>query len=79
MALQVLLAATLRKYFPDYDHAVGLEVHLKRGMTVLEMARQINLPVEDVKLILVNGRAAKWDTVLQGDERVALFPPVGGG
>ena len=79
MALQVLLAATLRKFFPDYDHAIGLKVHLKPGMTVRELAQQINLPVDDVKLILVNGRAAKWDTVLQGDERVAVFPPVGGG
>jgi sulfur-carrier protein len=79
MPLQVLLAATLRKFFPEYDHAVGLEVNLKPGMTVREMAQQINLPADDVKLILVNGRAAKWTTVLQGDERVALFPPVGGG
>jgi len=79
MALQVLLAATLRKYFPDYDHAAGLEVQIQPGTTVKELAARLNLPVADIKLIMINGRAGNWDTVLQGDERVALFPPVGGG
>jgi sulfur-carrier protein len=32
-----------------------------------------------VRLIMVNGIASKWDAALKGDERVALFPPVGGG
>jgi len=79
MALQVLLAATLRKYFPAYDHATGLEVQIEPGTTVRELAEQLQLPVDDVKLIMVNGLAAKWDTVLEGTERVAMFPPVGGG
>lgn len=79
MALQVLLAATLRKCCPDYDHATGLKVEIQPGKTVRDLAEQLQLPVDDVKLIMVNGLAAKWDTVLHGDERVALFPPVGGG
>ncbi len=79
MALQVLLAATLRKYFPDYDHAAGLVVEIEPGLTVGELAANLKLPIDEIKLIMVNGLAAKWDTVLQGNERVALFPPVGGG
>ena len=79
MALQVLLAATLRKYFPGYDHAAGLEVSIEPGTTIRELAEQLHLPVDDVKLIMVNGLAAKWETVLKGTERVAMFPPVGGG
>ena len=79
MALQVLLAATLRKYFHDYDPAGGLEVQIQPGITVKNLAVQLGLPVADIKLIMINGRAGNWDTVLQGEERVALFPPVGGG
>ncbi|MCK8603965.1 MoaD/ThiS family protein [Desulfoferrobacter suflitae] len=79
MALQVLLAATLRKYFPDYDHANGLTVPIRAGMTVRDLAEQLKLPVADIKLIMIDGRAANWETVLYGNERVALFPPVGGG
>ncbi len=79
MAIQLFLAATLRRYVPDYDANTGHAVDVPPGTSVLELARRVGLPQKDVKLIMVNGIAAKWDTVLQGDERVGLFPPVGGG
>jgi len=79
MALKVFLAATLRKYVRGYDGAVGLDLEIPPGSTVADAARLLGIPREDVKLIMVNGRGSKWDTVLQGDERLGLFPPVGGG
>jgi len=79
VAIQLFLAATLRRYVPGYDAHSGYEVGVLPGATVLSLAHQAGIPDKEVKLIMVNGLAAKWDTVLQGDERVALFPPVGGG
>jgi molybdopterin converting factor small subunit len=79
MALQVFLAATLRKYSQGYDGAVGIRMEVKPGATVLDVARELTIPEEEVKLIMVNGIGSKWNTVLSGDERVAFFPPVGGG
>ncbi|GLI34476.1 MoaD/ThiS family protein [Desulforhabdus amnigena] len=79
MALKVLLAATLRKHVPGYDGAVGHEMEVPPGATVRDVARQLGIPEDEVKLIMVDGIGCKWETVLKGDERVALFPPVGGG
>ncbi len=79
MALQVLLAATLRRYIPGYDAATGYFLELGPGATVHEVAAYLGIPEDEVKLIMVNGIGSQWDTVLRGDERVALFPPVGGG
>lgn len=79
MALQVFLAANLRQYVQGYDGAVGLKVEVDPGATVLDVARALAIPEEEVKLIMVDGIGSKWDTVLKGDERVAFFPPVGGG
>jgi len=79
MAIQLFLAATLRRYVPGYDANTGHFVEVLPGITVLDLARQLGLPDQEVKLIMVNGIGAKWGTVLQGDERVGLFPPVGGG
>jgi molybdopterin converting factor small subunit len=79
MALKVLLAATLRKYLPGYDAATGYEMEIQPGGNVRVVARNLGIPEQEVKLIMVNGIGASWDTVLRGDERVALFPPVGGG
>ncbi len=79
MALQVFLAATLRKYVADYNPATGCEITGKTGATVREIASLLQIPEEEVKLIMVNGIGSTWETSLAGNERVAFFPPVGGG
>ena len=79
MAVQLLLAATLRRYVTGYDANTGHHIEVVCGSTILDLAQQLGVPDKEVKLIMVNGVAARWDKVLQGDERVALFPPVGGG
>jgi sulfur-carrier protein len=79
MAIQLFLAATLRSFVPGYDPNTGFAVDIPPGATVRDLADQVGVPARDVKLIMVNGIGAKWETVLQGDERVGLFPPVGGG
>lgn len=79
MALTLILAATLRKYFPNYDPASGQTVEIRSGISIRDLVRQLKIPEDEVKLIMVDGVAAQWDRALQGNERVALFPPVGGG
>ena len=79
MPLTILLAATLRKYIPGYDPAVGYELEIDPGTSIRQLARLLLISEQEVKLILVNGIHEDWDTVLQGSERLALFPPVGGG
>lgn len=79
MALTVLLAATLRKYIPGYDAADGHTIAIDQGTSVRDVAQRLLIPEHEVKLIMVNGVHGDWDTLLTGDERLALFPPVGGG
>jgi len=43
------------------------------------VCRKINIPVEKIKVIMINGKSESFDYILKGDERVGLFPPVGGG
>jgi sulfur-carrier protein len=79
MPLTIILAATLRQYVPSYDAGVGHQLEIAEGVSVRDVARRLRIPVEEVKLIMVDGIHADWDTVLKGKERVAFFPPVGGG
>jgi len=79
MPVTVFLAASLRKYVPDYDAASGLAIAVPPGSSVRDLAQRLGIPEEEVKLIMANGIHADWDTVLTGNERIALFPPVGGG
>jgi molybdopterin converting factor small subunit len=79
MAVRLMLAATLRKYVPCYNAETGYEVSVEPASTVRDLSRQLRIPEKEVKLIMIEGVAAGWDTTLAGNERVALFPPIGGG
>ncbi len=79
MAIQLILAATLRKYVPGYNGETGHEVIVEPGTTVGKLSQMVGIPESEVKLIMVGGVSAEKDTTLAGNERVALFPAVGGG
>ena len=79
MAVQVIVTAIPQKYIQGYDPAVGAPVEVTPGTTVRELVESLGIPESDVKLVMVDGVSAGWDRRLSGGERVALFPPVGGG
>lgn len=79
MALQVFLSTSLRGRFPDYNAQSGIILEMDKGATVGDLLRVLDIPASDVKIIMVNGRAAEPSQPLQGDERIGLFPPLGGG
>lgn len=74
-----MLAANLRKYVSGYDGSTGHDLEVEPGSTVRDIARQIAMPEEEVKLIMIDGVGSEWETTLTGNERVAFFPAVGGG
>lgn len=79
MPLKVFLSSSLRKYVSQYNPVEGIEFELDDKSTVAEICRKINVPVEQIKVIMVNGRNAEFDSVIKGNERIGLFPSIGGG
>ncbi len=75
----MILAATLRKYVQGYNGETGFEVSVEPGTTVGALARQLGIPEEEVMLVMIDGATAGKEAMLAGNERVALFPAVGGG
>ena len=49
------------------------------GMPVEALLVQLKIPLSEAKLIFINGIKRDLQTLLQGGERVGIFPPVGGG
>jgi hypothetical protein len=39
----------------------------------------MKIPTDKIKIVMINGKSEKLDYVIQGDERVGLSPPIGGG
>ena len=79
MTVKVLLSSSLRRYVPQYDPSSGVDLKVDKGMSVAEVCRLMNVPVEKIKIVMVDGRHGSLKYLLKGDERIALFPAVGGG
>ena len=78
MRIETRLFATLRKYVPDAPQGV-LTMDVPDGVTVAELLRLLGVNAADVHLIMVNGQGSAPERVLAGNDRVGLFPPIGGG
>lgn len=70
----VKLFATLRE---GRSKTVDFPYH--EGLTTGEIIDALNIPLEDVSILLVNGRSAETTRVLTLGDYVSIFPPVGGG
>jgi molybdopterin converting factor small subunit len=79
MSVHVKLSATLRDHVPGYVPAEGLRVDVRPGETVAGLARALGLPSDQLKIIMLNGIHANPDALVTDGDRVAFFPPVGGG
>jgi sulfur carrier protein ThiS len=70
------LYAELRRFS---EGKPSLEVEFAEGATIAKIMEQFSIPLEQTRLIFVDGRAARAEDVLQGGEKVEVFSAVGGG
>ena len=52
---------------------------ISAGTTVAQIVDGMHIPRSQAKLVFINGIRKDLETSLQGGERVAVFPPLGGG
>lgn len=88
MKIQVKLFATLVQSLPgpvlaQYPEAVRsghpFELEIPEGSTLVDLVANLALPIAEIKVIFVNGRAQPLDYRLQAGDTVGIFPPIGGG
>lgn len=79
MPVVISLSTTLRQHVPGYRPDQGLALAWDGHGSALELARKIGLPIEDVKITMLNGRRVELNTPVKDGDRVAFFPAVGGG
>jgi molybdopterin converting factor small subunit len=80
MKVEVKLYASLGRYMPQAALEKGkgyLEV--REGTTIKALLENLKVPLENVKLIFLNGIHAKDNEVLKDGDRLGVFPPVAGG
>jgi molybdopterin converting factor small subunit len=79
MKVKVVVWATLRRYWPDVKLGEARIVEVEPGVTMAELRDRLDLPAEEVKVVMRNHvQADLSDEVCDGD-RVAFIPAVAGG
>ncbi len=73
------LYATLRKYTPEMGVGEPIILQMPEGARVADLLARLGVPKSEVKTAFVNNRRRGEDYPLGDGDRVAFFPPVGGG
>ena len=74
MEIELKCFATLRAYCQPKAN-----VQIAEATNVRDLLSELQVPLEEVKLIFINGRRKELDTVLKQGDSIGIFPPVGGG
>lgn len=73
--IEVRLFATLRE---GRGKKVWMD-NLNDTLTPRDIIEKLQIPMEEVAILLVNGRDGHLDQILQEEDYLSIFPPVGGG
>ena len=73
--ITINLFATLKKFTPESSDSYPV----KPGITVKKLLEELFVPEDEVKLIFIDGVKQGFAAILNGGERVGIFPAVGGG
>jgi molybdopterin converting factor small subunit len=79
MKIELNLFASLRRYHPETGSPIGKFIEVSSGTTILGLLKRLEVPMDKVKLIFLNGNHAGGEEVLSEGDRVGVFPPVAGG
>lgn len=78
MQLELRVYTGLEKY-TGTKYGELIKAELPEGSNIRDLMKAYKIPETEVFSSLVNGLHKELDTILQDGDRVALFPPVGGG
>ncbi|RJR49251.1 MAG: MoaD/ThiS family protein [Desulfobacteraceae bacterium] len=79
MKVELRLYASLGKYMPEQRSGPSESMEVAEGSTIRAVLERLNVPLDSVKIIFLNGLHASGDEALKNGDRVGVFPPVAGG
>lgn len=74
MDVTVALYETLKKHYPE-----GGRVRLENGARIADLLSRLGISEDEVGILVVNRKDARFDQVLKDGDAVTIIPPMGGG
>ena len=80
MQIEIKLLTQFKQYLPDPDVDGNVRsIDISDNGTVENVFKELGIPLNVPKVIMLNDRHATIDDELKEGDRVIVFPPVGGG
>lgn len=79
MKIEVVLYAQLACLLPGERTGNTCTMDVQDGCAIRDVLTSLNVPTDSPKILFINGRHAKEDTMLKEGDRLAVFPPIAGG
>lgn len=79
MKVRVKLLVTYRKYLPAGAQGGACDIDVPPSILVGNLLSELGVPAKESMVILVNGRDAGRDHILEDNDVVAIFPAMAGG
>ncbi len=80
MIVEIKVFSTLKRYVAKSDMLVGdNKWEMPEGITARELGKTLKIPDKEIKIILINGRKADDNRVLNEGDSVYIFPLLMGG
>jgi sulfur carrier protein ThiS len=79
MKIEVKLFASLAKYASHPLILPGGFMDFPATVTVVRILECLNIPMEEIKLVFLNGVHAQMEMEVKDGDRLGIFPPIGGG
>lgn len=77
--IELKLFGELRTYVLGIGIGKSKSIRCKNGTTIRDILNLFEIPLEQTKIILVNGRAKMFDYKLNDGDILAIFPAIAGG
>jgi molybdopterin converting factor small subunit len=79
MNIEVRLYANFRDFLPPGSTTFAMKKSLEREMTIEELVKDLGLPEDVPKIVIVNGSHTEFNYVVKDGDTVSVFPPLAGG
>jgi sulfur carrier protein ThiS len=79
MKIEFNLFASLDQYMPDLKNDQSKMMEFKSDASVQDILEQFSVPLDQVKLVFINGIRGEIDHILKEGDRLGVFPAVAGG
>lgn len=80
MIIEIKVFASLRHHIPASDsHLEDNKWNIKEGATVAQVLELLNIPEEEARIFLINGRKVERTNTFREGDLLHIFPQMAGG